>query len=218
MQPTSFELVINIKRPRCLDGLTSAKVEHRQQRLHRRMSVAVGCWRQCNRLGRARPRSPCKHLAPARLSARPANTLTSVVLRHHDRRRRHPLAHACTIGLPVICIDARHAKAVLKMQINKSDHSERGDDHDPITVVTPAYVRLRVKMRRTRIEHILSALPPLATEERTFGIGSWCHEEANKPCYSITSSARASNVGDRHQAPAHIAAVWQQRTSTMQIR
>jgi len=30
----------------------------------------------------------------------------------------------------------------------------------------------RVKMRRTRIEHILSALPPLATEERTFGIGS----------------------------------------------
>src|SRR3974390_2721382 len=28
------------------------------------------------------------------------------------------------IGLPVICIDARHAKAVLKMQINKSD---RGD-------------------------------------------------------------------------------------------
>src|SRR5262245_45275107 len=29
-----------------------------------------------------------------------------------------------------------------------------------------------VKMRRTRIEHILSALPQLATEERTFGIGS----------------------------------------------
>jgi hypothetical protein len=31
---------------------------------------------------------------------------------------------------------------------------------------------LGVKMRRTRIEHILSALPPLTTEERTFGIGS----------------------------------------------
>src|SRR5262249_15922342 len=29
-----------------------------------------------------------------------------------------------------------------------------------------------VKMGRRRIEHILSALPPLATEERTFGIGS----------------------------------------------
>ena len=25
------------------------------------------------------------------------------------------------MGLPVICIDARHAKAALKMQINKSD-------------------------------------------------------------------------------------------------
>jgi transposase len=25
------------------------------------------------------------------------------------------------LGLPVICIDARHAKAVLKMQINKSE-------------------------------------------------------------------------------------------------
>jgi transposase len=29
-----------------------------------------------------------------------------------------------TIGLPVICIDARHAKAVLKMQINKSDRND----------------------------------------------------------------------------------------------
>src|ERR1700759_3326763 len=28
------------------------------------------------------------------------------------------------IGLPVICIDARHAKAVLKMQINKSDRND----------------------------------------------------------------------------------------------
>jgi transposase len=26
--------------------------------------------------------------------------------------------------LPVICIDARHAKAALKMQINKSDHND----------------------------------------------------------------------------------------------
>jgi transposase len=29
------------------------------------------------------------------------------------------------LGLPVICIDARHAKAVLKMQINKSDRQPR---------------------------------------------------------------------------------------------
>src|SRR4029450_4606802 len=28
------------------------------------------------------------------------------------------------LGLPVICIDARHAKAVLRMQINKSDRNE----------------------------------------------------------------------------------------------
>jgi transposase len=28
------------------------------------------------------------------------------------------------VGLPVICIDARHAKAVLKMQINKSDRND----------------------------------------------------------------------------------------------
>jgi transposase len=28
------------------------------------------------------------------------------------------------LGLPVICIDARHAKAALKMQINKSDHND----------------------------------------------------------------------------------------------
>jgi transposase len=28
------------------------------------------------------------------------------------------------LGLPVICIDARHAQAVLKMQINKSDRND----------------------------------------------------------------------------------------------
>ena len=28
------------------------------------------------------------------------------------------------LGLPVICIDARHARAVLKMQINKSDRND----------------------------------------------------------------------------------------------
>ena len=28
------------------------------------------------------------------------------------------------LGLPVICIEARHAKAVLKMQINKSDRND----------------------------------------------------------------------------------------------
>jgi transposase len=28
------------------------------------------------------------------------------------------------VGLPVICIDARHAKAALKLQINKSDRND----------------------------------------------------------------------------------------------
>ena len=54
---------------------------------------------------------------------------------------------------------------------------------------------LRVKLRRTQPEHILSALPPLATEERTFGIGSFvpiatqCIAAGG---YSITSSAIAT--------------------------
>jgi len=33
------------------------------------------------------------------------------------------------LGLPVICIDLRHAKAVLKMQINKSDRTEKAAGH-----------------------------------------------------------------------------------------
>ena len=33
------------------------------------------------------------------------------------------------LGLPVICIDARHTKAVLKMQINKSDRTEKAAGH-----------------------------------------------------------------------------------------
>ena len=43
------------------------------------------------------------------------------------------------LGLPVICIDARHAKAALKMQINKSDRNIirsalelRTNGHDPL--------------------------------------------------------------------------------------
>src|SRR6476659_3869318 len=44
-----------------------------------------------------------------------------------------------------------------------------------------------VKMRRTSIEHILSALPPLATEERTFGIGS----SVPKPVVSNRSKGSA---------------------------
>src|SRR5262249_28465454 len=41
------------------------------------------------------------------------------------------------------------------------------------------------KMRRTRIEHMLSALPPLATEERTFGIGSFVPKPAVSRCSNM---------------------------------
>ena len=33
------------------------------------------------------------------------------------------------LGLPVICIDARHAKAVLKMQINRNDRNDADRPH-----------------------------------------------------------------------------------------
>ena len=38
-------------------------------------------------------------------------------------------------------------------------------------------------MRRARIEHILSALPPLATGERTFGIGSSVPWQTSPPAF-----------------------------------
>jgi len=41
-----------------------------------------------------------------------------------DRRPRGYGLSLKRLGLPVICIDARHAKAVLKMQINKSDRND----------------------------------------------------------------------------------------------
>ena len=45
-------------------------------------------------------------------------------------------------------------------------------------------------MRRTHIEHILSALPPLATEERTFGIGS------SVPKAAVSNRSKADNLFD----------------------
>ena len=41
-----------------------------------------------------------------------------------DRRLTWLWTELKRLGLPVICIDARHAKAVLKMQINKSDRND----------------------------------------------------------------------------------------------
>jgi hypothetical protein len=66
-------------------------------------------------------------------------------------------------------------------------------------IVTARHLECRiwVKLRRTQPEHISSALPPLATLEPTWRIGSFVPKAAvskrNKTCaYSITSSARAS--------------------------
>ena len=70
------------------------------------------------------------------------------------------------------------------------DHSHR----------LPERCGLGSKMRRTRVEHILSALPPLATEERTFGIGSSVPvgdiRSAKIRLYSMTSSTCASKIGE----------------------
>src|SRR6478609_4375011 len=52
------------------------------------------------------------------------------------------------LGLPVICIDARHAKAVLKMQINKSDRN------DAIGIA-------RIKIKRDLENHIRGLLKNL---------------------------------------------------------
>ena len=47
-------------------------------------------------------------------------------LRREQRQRGTSLwTELNKMGLPVICIDARHAKAVLKMQIDKSGRNDR---------------------------------------------------------------------------------------------
>jgi transposase len=39
------------------------------------------------------------------------------------------LCHALTaLGLPVVCLDARHAKTTLSLQLNKSDANDAGPD------------------------------------------------------------------------------------------
>jgi hypothetical protein len=54
---------------------------------------------------------------------------------------------------------------------------------------------LLVKMRRTRIEHMLSALPPIAILEGLNGARKRHMHRSKQHRYSITSSARASSDG-----------------------
>ena len=61
---------------------------------------------------------------------------------------------------------------------------------------------LRVKLRRTQPEHILSALPPIATVGRTSQVGSFVPGTdsciaANRIRYSIIPSATASSPGGK---------------------
>ena len=60
------------------------------------------------------------------------------------------------LGLPVICIDARHAKAVLKMQINKSD---RNDAAGIARIMQTGWLSRRVN-RELRPE-LIAAVRPL---------------------------------------------------------
>ena len=63
------------------------------------------------------------------------------------------------LGLPVICIDARHAKAVLKMQINKSDRNKDIDSHSVRALL--ASRALLVKIKRDLENHVRGLLKNL---------------------------------------------------------
>jgi transposase len=55
-------------------------------------------------------------------------------------------------GLPVICIDARHANGVLKMMPNKTDrHDARGFDQRQPTCPTPTTKLAAVSSRRSGV-------------------------------------------------------------------
>jgi transposase len=67
------------------------------------------------------------------------------------------------LGLPVICIDARHAKAVLKMQINKSD---RNDAAGIARIMQTGWFKeMRVKDLDSHAVKAPDAMPP----ERSIG-------------------------------------------------
>ncbi len=66
------------------------------------------------------------------------------------------------LGLPAICIDARHAKAVLSMQINKSD---RNDAYGVARIMQAGwYKEVRVKSLDS---HVVRALPERLGREIT---------------------------------------------------
>jgi hypothetical protein len=90
-----------------------------------------------------------------------------------------------TLGLPVICIDARHAKAALKMQINKSDRN------DAVGIARSCIERLsemtldffstlgKSKLYRELLEYTIAHLPIEGTQIRgpqfKYAVRKWRH-------------------------------------------
>jgi transposase len=76
------------------------------------------------------------------------------------------------LGLPVICIDARHARAVLKMQINKSD---RNDAAGIARIMQTGLTKLSYGRRRRlpRNEQYRDQRVPAAQREKMSLPGRW---------------------------------------------
>ena len=99
------------------------------------------------------------------------------------------------IGLPVICIDARHAKAVLKMQINKSDRNLFYPQCDARLGVAPNAWRLKREALRGLLgstgakdqfdphPHAGQAGGSFGRARDTFGEERrpWCHVDPSRP-------------------------------------
>jgi transposase len=96
-------------------------------------------------------------------------------------------------GLPVICIDARHAKAALSMQINKSD---RNDAAGIARIMQTGWYReVQVKSPHSHaIRGLLNSRSLLvkvqhrAATPRAKSIGPAAYPNAAIPCYALTCS------------------------------
>jgi transposase len=104
-------------------------------------------------------------------------------------------------GLPVICIDARHAKAALKMQINKSD---RNDAAGIARIMQCGWYReVRVKdLDSHAIRALLSSRALLVQMKRTSLPGRGDGEIVPGSARPEGQSALHTLVRQSHQAPS----------------